>query len=144
MRALFSERERPFYGQARPLELPPLPVHEAARDIEALLTADGLESAGAVDEVLAVTRGHPQRTLLLAHHLYNLLDGPNPPRTSRPLQSTFHSARPAMPIRPSGTVSGAPSGSSCWRWPTDRRQPAAESPRNIGLRAPRSKTHSIA
>ena len=24
MRALFSERERPFYGQARPLELPPL------------------------------------------------------------------------------------------------------------------------
>jgi len=25
MRALFSERERPFYGQARPLELPPLP-----------------------------------------------------------------------------------------------------------------------
>ena len=31
MRALFSERERPFYGQARPLELPPLPVDETAR-----------------------------------------------------------------------------------------------------------------
>lgn len=74
MRALFSERERPFYGQARPLELPPLPVDEAARDIEALLTAESLNPGGAVDELLAFTRGHPQRTVLLAHHLYNLLD----------------------------------------------------------------------
>jgi hypothetical protein len=73
MHALFSEHERPFYGQARPLELPPLPIAEAARDIEALLTADGLDPAGAVDELLAYTGGHPQRTILLAHHLYNLL-----------------------------------------------------------------------
>lgn len=28
MRGLFSDRERPFYGQARPLELPPLPEDE--------------------------------------------------------------------------------------------------------------------
>lgn len=74
MRALFSDHERPFYGQARPLELPRLPVGEAARDIEALLSADGLEAASAVDELLSFTQGHPQRTVLLAHHLYNLLD----------------------------------------------------------------------
>jgi hypothetical protein len=74
MRALFSDRERPFYGQARPLELPPLPVAEAAHDIEALLRADGLDAGGAIDELLAFTGGHPQRTVLLAHHLYNLLD----------------------------------------------------------------------
>jgi hypothetical protein len=74
MHALFSEHERPFYGQARPLELPPLPIAEAARDIEALLTADGLDPAGAVDRLLAYTGGHPQRTILLAHHLYNLLE----------------------------------------------------------------------
>jgi hypothetical protein len=79
MRALFSERERPFYGQARPLELPPLPIDEAARDIEALLRADGLDAGGAVDELLAFTGGHPQRTVLLAHHLYNLLDQPGEP-----------------------------------------------------------------
>jgi hypothetical protein len=79
MRALFSDRERPFYGQARPLELPALPVDEAANDVEPLLTADGLEPAGAVDELLAFTGGHPQRTVLLAHHLYNLLDQPEPP-----------------------------------------------------------------
>lgn len=74
MRALFSDRERPFYGQARPLELPPLPLDEAANDIEALLQADELDAGRAVDELLALTGGHPQRTVLLAHHLYNVLD----------------------------------------------------------------------
>jgi hypothetical protein len=74
MRALFSEYERPFYGQARPLTLPPLPIAEAAEDIEAVLVRDGLDPAGAVDELLAFSGGHPQRTILLAHHLYELLD----------------------------------------------------------------------
>jgi hypothetical protein len=78
MRALFSDRERPFYGQARPLELPPLPVDEAAADIEALLRADGLDAGDAVDELLAFSGGHPQRSVLLAHHLYNLLDEAEP------------------------------------------------------------------
>jgi uncharacterized protein len=79
MRALFSDRERPFYGQARPLELPALPADEAASDIESLFTADGLQPDGAVDELLAFTGGHPQRTVLLAHHLYNVLDRPERP-----------------------------------------------------------------
>ena len=74
MRALFSEYERPFYGQARPLELSTLPLDEAANDIEALFEAEGLEVDSVVDEILAFTGGHPQRTILLAHHLYELLD----------------------------------------------------------------------
>jgi hypothetical protein len=74
MRALFSDRERPFYGQARPLGLPPLPLGEAAHDIEQLFRADGLDPDRAVDELLAFTNGHPQRSVLLAHHLYNVLD----------------------------------------------------------------------
>lgn len=74
MRALFSEYERPFYGQARPLELSTLPLDEAANDIEALLEADGLDAENAVDELLDFSGGHPQRTILLAHHLYELLD----------------------------------------------------------------------
>lgn len=81
MQALFSEHERPFYGQARPLELPVLPIAEAAHDIEALLVGAGLDPVSAVDELLAYTAGHPQRTILLAHHLYNLLeqqDHPDP------------------------------------------------------------------
>jgi hypothetical protein len=79
MNALFSEQERPFYGQARPLELPSLPIAEAARDIENLLLAEGMQPGTAVDELLEFTRGHPQRTILLAHHLYNLLDQSEPP-----------------------------------------------------------------
>lgn len=76
LRALFSDQERPFYGQARPLELPPLPLAEAAQDIAALLERDGLlgRAPTAVDELLAFTGGHPQRTMLLAHHLYDILD----------------------------------------------------------------------
>jgi uncharacterized protein len=79
MRALFSDYERPFYGQARPLQLPSLPVAEAAEDIEGILARDGLEPGSAVDELLAFSGGHPQRTILLAHHLYELLDGEAPP-----------------------------------------------------------------
>jgi hypothetical protein len=54
-------------------------VEEATRDIDALLSADGLDATGAVDELMSFTQGHPQRTLLLAHHLYNLLEEPHPP-----------------------------------------------------------------
>jgi hypothetical protein len=76
MRALFTDQERPFFGQARPLDLPELPVDEAAGDLLAVLEEAGLAAAagGAVDELVAFTRGHPQRTILLAHHLYDVLD----------------------------------------------------------------------
>lgn len=74
MRALFADRERPFYGQARPLSLPVLPPREAAEDVEALLEDAGLRAGDAVDRILAFTGGHPQRTMLLAHHLFEELD----------------------------------------------------------------------
>jgi hypothetical protein len=74
MHALFSDHERPFYGQARPLDLPPLPISEASDDIEAILGSDGLSPDDAVDRLLAFSGGHPQRTIMLAHHLYNVLD----------------------------------------------------------------------
>ena len=79
MRELFADRKRAFYGQARPLELPRLAVAEASAEIEALLSADGLDGGRAVDELGCFTQGHPQRTVLLAHHLYNLLETPGPP-----------------------------------------------------------------
>jgi hypothetical protein len=60
------------------LTLPSLPLAEAAEDIEGMLARDGLEPAGAVDELLVFSGGHPQRTILLAHHLYELLDREKP------------------------------------------------------------------
>ncbi len=73
MRSLFADRERPFYGQARPLELGGLPADEAGHDIEGLMVEAGIDPGPAVDEVVALGAGHPQRTMLLAHHLFELL-----------------------------------------------------------------------
>jgi hypothetical protein len=73
MRALFEDRERPFYGQARPLALPPLPADEAVRDIGVTLAGEDLPVTAAVVEIVAAAAGHPQRTMLLAHHLFNVL-----------------------------------------------------------------------
>ncbi len=73
--SLAPRAARPAAAEARAA----LPVDEAASDVEALLAADGLQARDAVDELLAFTGGHPQRTVLLAHYLYNLLDGPGPP-----------------------------------------------------------------
>ena len=74
MRALFADRERPFYGQARPMELPPLPFDEALADLEATLHRHGLDPQGHVADLLQFTGGHPQRTILVAHHLYDALE----------------------------------------------------------------------
>lgn len=74
MRALFDDRERPFFGQARPLSLPVLPSREAATDLDALFADSHLDPDDAVDRLLAFSGGHPQRTMLLAHHLFELLD----------------------------------------------------------------------
>lgn len=76
MAALFGEPERPFFGQARPLELRELPTAEAAADIAGEFHAVGLINGSdlAVDEVVTFTGGHPQRTILIAHHLFNVLD----------------------------------------------------------------------
>lgn len=69
MRALFADYERPFYGQARPIDVPVLPEEEAAEDVADLLRADGLEPGDAPARILAFSGGHPQRTMLLCHHL---------------------------------------------------------------------------
>jgi hypothetical protein len=73
MRRLFSDRQRPFFGQARPLDLPPLPLEETTQEILALLPP-GPDRADLAGRVAVAGAGHPQRTMLLAHHLYDVLD----------------------------------------------------------------------
>jgi len=73
MRALFADRERPLFGQARPVELPPLPAGEAVADILTFAERDGVAlDPDAVRRIIDIAAGHPQRTMLLAHHLFNL------------------------------------------------------------------------
>jgi uncharacterized protein len=83
MRALFTDRERPFYGQARRLELPRLPEGEAIADIHRMFSADGLAPGAAVSALVRFSEGHPQRTMLLCHHLYNQLDAGEPADVGR-------------------------------------------------------------
>jgi len=73
MRALFEGRERPLYGQARPLVLSTLSPAETVRQIGAALDAEGLPVTDAIAQIVTFAEGHPQRTMLLAHHLFNLL-----------------------------------------------------------------------
>jgi uncharacterized protein len=73
MRALFADRERPLFGQARPLDLPPLPTAETAEDVLRIAAEQGVAlDPDDVRRVVDLCGGHPQRTMLVAHHLFEL------------------------------------------------------------------------
>jgi hypothetical protein len=69
MRRLFEARERPFFGQADPLSLGPLPVEDALAELTDRYQAEGLDGGEALGELVAFAAGHPQRTMLLAYLL---------------------------------------------------------------------------
>lgn len=76
MRELFDDHERAFYRQAQPFDLPPLPLAAVADAVEARFERHGKDPGSAVDPLVGFTRGHPLRTMQLAHHLFRLC----PPR----------------------------------------------------------------
>jgi hypothetical protein len=73
MRRLFTDRERPLYGQAEPLELAPLPIDEVLQELGARFREIGEEPGDALAPLVAAAGGHPQRTMLLAHLLHREL-----------------------------------------------------------------------
>lgn len=70
MRRLFGDRRRAFYGQAAPLDLPPLDPADVADYVDRRFRETGKEVGDAVDPLLDLARGHPQRTMLLANLLW--------------------------------------------------------------------------
>jgi uncharacterized protein len=73
MRDLFSDRRHAFFAQATPITLGPLPADDLAEFI-AQRFAEGRRDAGeALGPLLDCAEGHPQRAMLLAHHLYQRL-----------------------------------------------------------------------
>ena len=73
MRALFAERERPLVGQARPLEMAPLPGAETAEDLLRISAEQDVAlDPDDVRRVVDLCEGHPQRSMLVAHHLFEL------------------------------------------------------------------------
>lgn len=70
MRELFGDRRRAFYAQARELALPPLSDAQTAAFLTARFRGTGRDVGTALGPLLEVAAGHPQRTILLAHALW--------------------------------------------------------------------------
>ncbi|HET8861927.1 MAG TPA: hypothetical protein VFM94_01605 [Solirubrobacterales bacterium] len=72
MRNLFADKRRAFYGQAGPVDLPPLRPDDVASYIAVRFEETTRSIGTALDRLLDTAQGHPQRTMLLAHLLWNL------------------------------------------------------------------------
>jgi hypothetical protein len=70
MRELFSDRRHAFFAQAAPLPLGPLPADDLAEHIGDRFAAARRDPGEALGPLLDAAEGHPQRAMLLAHHLY--------------------------------------------------------------------------
>ena len=70
MTALFGDRRRAFYAQARPVPLPPLAPEDCADFIQARFADTGKDVGTALAPLLALSAGHPQRTILMAHAVW--------------------------------------------------------------------------
>jgi hypothetical protein len=73
MRRLFTDRERPLYGQAEPLELGPLPIGEVLVELADRFASLDEDPGEALAPLVTSAGGHPQRTMLLAHLLHREL-----------------------------------------------------------------------
>jgi uncharacterized protein len=90
MDQLFARQQRPFFDQARPVELEPLPEADLGDYIAAQFDATGRDAGEALEPLLDLVIGHPQRAMLCAHHLWEH----TPPRRAADLE-TWDRARAA-------------------------------------------------
>ena len=70
MRDLFSDRRHAFFAQATPIVLGPLPADDLAESIGTRFAAGRRDVGEGLGPLLDAAEGHPQRAMLLAHHLY--------------------------------------------------------------------------
>src|SRR3954452_23206244 len=70
MHQLFGLHERPFFGQARVCRLAPLADADIIEYVGRRFEETGREAMPALLALLEMAKGHPQRAMLLAHHLW--------------------------------------------------------------------------
>jgi hypothetical protein len=73
MRDPFSDRRHAFFAQAAPVALGPLPADALGEHISARFAAGRRDAGAALGPLLDAVEGHPQRAMLVAHHLYEQL-----------------------------------------------------------------------
>ena len=96
MRDLFSDRRQAFFAQAPAIELPRLPADELAEYVDARFAHADRDPGDALAPLLDLAGGHPQRAMLLAHHLYELTRRGRPATGEtwlRALAATQHAVR---------------------------------------------------
>jgi uncharacterized protein len=67
---LFADRKRPLFEQARPIHLEPLRDEDLIEYIGHRFEQADRDAGEALDALLDLVRGHPQRAMLCAHHLW--------------------------------------------------------------------------
>jgi uncharacterized protein len=70
MQQLFADPKRPLLDQAVPRNLAPLPLDAVAEYITERFRQTGREAGVALSPLLEFTRGHPQRSMMLAHYTW--------------------------------------------------------------------------
>jgi uncharacterized protein len=70
MRELFTDKRRAFYAQARQVGLPSLAPSDVADFVDARFQATGKQVGDALVPLVELAAGHPQRSMLLAHFLW--------------------------------------------------------------------------
>lgn len=72
MSELFDDPSRPLLEQAVPMELTPLNGADLGHYIEERFQRTGRDTREALSPLIEFVRGHPQRSMLLAHHLWRI------------------------------------------------------------------------
>jgi uncharacterized protein len=70
MQQMFADPKRPLLDQAVPRHLEPLPLDEVGTYVADRFRRTGRDAGAALDPLLEFTRGHPQRSMMLAHYLW--------------------------------------------------------------------------
>jgi hypothetical protein len=78
MRELFADRRHAFFAQAAPVGLGPLPPEPLADFVAGRFATGRRDPGEALGPLLDAAEGHPQRAMLLAHHLYTRTDRARP------------------------------------------------------------------
>jgi hypothetical protein len=73
MKQLFETKDRPLYGSAVPMRLGRLANEEIAGYVSERFHASGRTAGEALGPLLDSAKGHPQRAMLLAHRLWEVL-----------------------------------------------------------------------
>lgn len=114
MERLFANPRRPLLDQAVPKNLPPLPLDEVGDYVRERFKRTGRDPGDALAALLEFTRGHPQRSMLLAHLLWEYT-----PRGHTADERQWTQARDDALAQASGYLAAT------WRgWPTNERRVA--------------------